>query len=344
MGNLSAAQSFLNQAISIRKTLGDETGVAYSQHNLQMIAPVAGPKSRSGSLRPWLVGGILAVVVGAFLFFSNSQKNQIQPESTTTPVIVATETKLIVTSSATLTPTNTDTPTPSPSPSVTATATPFPTDTITPTPTYTNLHGLSVNYYPTACRHGPGDPYLDKGLTLKTGNLMDVFGRAEVNGNSTWLLVDFSPPYQLKNGRCWMNAKYLNVSEAEVMSVAPTDPEIVLPVRDYYPDPSRSSPKLVSVVRNDANKVKVDWSFYDVTLADRESPTSARYLIEAWVCKAGKIIFQPIGVYFPQSGPYDPIASYIIEDEPGCTEPSHARLYLSWIDAYAGPLEIAPWP
>ncbi len=339
MGNLASAQNFLNQAISIRKKLGDEIGVAYSQHNLQIIAPVAKPTSRSGSLRPWLVGGFVAVVIGAFLFFGNSQKNQTQPESATGPVVTATEIKFIVSPSAPPTETNTQTQTPSPSPTVSATFTPSPTDTPTAIPTYAALSGMVVNHDRTTCRYGPGDPYLDKGLTLKSGNPMDVLGRIE---DGTWLLVDFSPPSYMINGPCWMEAKYLDISEAEVMSVASIDPDKYLPIGAYSPDPS-SWPTIESVIRKDENTVVVAWSFYDVPAADMESPTSPRYLIEAWVCKAGKIVFQPIGVYFPPSGPYDPIASISIKDEAGCSEPSHARLYLAWIEAYAGPVEI-PWP
>ncbi|MEP6894103.1 MAG: hypothetical protein ABI986_00720 [Chloroflexota bacterium] len=340
MGNLGAAQSLLKQAISIRQKLGDETGAAYSQHNLQIIAPAAQVPTRINSWRPWLFGGIVAAIaIGAFLFFGGSQKNQVQPPvPTTVPVIAATNTEEIATPSVTLAATNTLTFTPSPT--TTLTATPSPTDTITPTPTYTTLTVLTINHYPTACRYGPGDVYLfAAGIAFKVGDKMDVFGRAEVNGGeSTWLLVDFSLPLTpLQFGHCWINAKYLDITPAQILSVAPTDPEIVLPVARYRGDPIRSYPVLQTLVRQDATHVVVYWSFYDVVLADRESAASARYLIEAWVCNAGKIIFQPIGVY-------NPIGSYIIQDEPGCTEPSHARLYLSWIEAYAGPVEIAPWP
>ena len=339
MGNTAAAQNFLNQAISIRQKIGDEVGVAYSQHNLQMIAPVAQPATRNTGLRPWLAGGLVAVAaIGAFLFFSNSQKNQIQPVPTTSLVIAPNETESIATPSAAPAATNTLTLTPSPSATITTTSTPSPTDTITPTPTYTILQSLTINHYPTACRYGPGDAYLfAAGIAFRVGDKMDVFGRAEVNGNTTWLLVDFSPPTNpLQFGHCWINSKYLDITPEQILSVAPTDPEIVLPVRDYYPDPS-SFPRLISVVRQDASHFVVYWSFYDVPVADRESASSARYLIEAWVCQAGEIIFQPIGVY-------DTNGSYIIQDEPGCAEPSHARLYLSWIDAYAGPVEITPPP
>jgi hypothetical protein len=346
MGNTAAAQNFLKQAISIRKKLGDETGVAYSQHNLQLIAPVAQAPARTNSLRPWLFGGmVVAAAIGAFLFFGGPRNNQIQPVPTTTPVIVPTE--VIVTPSVTITAINTPTFTPSPLPTNTLTATPSPTDTITPTPTYTTLTGLTINHYPTACRYGPGDVYMfAAGIAFKVGDKMDVFGRAEVNGgDSTWLLVDFSPPTTpLKFGHCWINAKYLDITPDQIRSVAPKDPEIVLPVAVYWPDPERSYPKLQSVVRQDATHIVVYWSFYDVVVADREDASSARYLIDAWVCRAGKIVFMPIGVYFPQSGPYNPVASYIIPDEPGCKEPSHARLYLAWKDAYAGPVEIKPWP
>jgi hypothetical protein len=345
VGNLAAARNLLGQAVKIRTQLGDQIGAAYSQHNLQVIAPAVPPAARPANLMPWALGGLAVIGIAAFLIFGNFSRNPELPTVEPT-VIPASEVPVVASPSSTPTVTSTLTEMPSTSPTVTATLTPSPTDTVTPTPTYTTLQSLTINHYPTACRYGPGDAYLfAAGIAFKVGDKMDVFGRAEVNGNSIWLLVDFSPPTNsLKFGHCWINSKYLDITPEQIMSVAPTDPEIVLPVRDYYPDPLRSFPKLESVVRQDATHVVVYWSFYDVTEPDRESPTSARYLIEAWVCKAGKIIFEPIGVYFPQSGPYNPIASYIIEDEPGCTEPSHARLYLSWIDAYAGPLEIKPLP
>ena len=345
VGNLAAARNLLGQAVKIRTQLGDQIGAAYSQHNLQVIAPAVPPAARPANLMLWALGGLAVIGIAAFLIFGNFSRNPELP--TVEPTIIpASEVPVVASPSSTSTVTSTLTETPFPSATITMTLTPPPTDTVTPTPTYTTLQSLTINHYPTACRYGPGDAYLfAAGIAFKVGDKMDVFGRAEVNGNSIWLLVDFSPPTNpLKFGHCWINSKYLDITPEQIMSVAPTDPEIVLPVRDYYPDPLRSFPKLESVVRQDATHVVVYWSFYDVTEPDRESPTSARYLIEAWVCKAGKIIFEPIGVYFPQSGPYNPIASYIIEDEPGCTEPSHARLYLSWIDAYAGPLEIKPLP
>jgi hypothetical protein len=160
---------------------------------------------------------------------------------------------------------------------------------------------------------------------------MDVMGRIE---DGTWLLVAFSPPSYSDTDPCWMEAKYLDVSEAEVMSVEPVDPDIYLPIESYYPAPS-SWPTLDSVIRKDDKTVIVSWFFYDVPLGDRESETSPRYLIEAWVCEAGKIVFRPTGWY-------GSIAS--ITDETGCTEPSHARLYLAWKHGYAGPVEVKPWP
>ena len=81
MGNLSAAQKLLEQAVSIRKKLGDQTGVAYSQHNLQVIAPTPAtqPTNPLKNLIPWSLSGLAIVALAAFLFFGNSGKEQTQP-------------------------------------------------------------------------------------------------------------------------------------------------------------------------------------------------------------------------------------------------------------------------
>ena len=339
MGNLPAARNLLEQAVKIRTQLGDQVGAAYSQHNLQIIAPVVPPAARPANLIPWVLGGLAVVAIGVFLILGNSPKDQTPP--TAEPVIAASEVQIVLSPSATPTATSTQTPTPSPSPTITVTFTPSPTGTPTITPTYAVLSKVVVNGV-AGCFHGPGNVYLNKGTRRIAGNTVDLLERAETD-KGIWVYNRFSLPRTDASDPCWMDARYLDVSQAEVMSVAPVDPGKHLPLGVYYPDPS-SWPIIESVIRRDANTVIVSWSFYDVVVADRESPTGARYLIEAWVCKAGEIVFQPIGVFFPTEGPYNPTASISITDEAGCSEPSHARLYLSWIDAYAGPVEIKPWP
>jgi hypothetical protein len=58
------------------------------------------------------------------------------------------------------------------------------------------------------------------------------------------------------------------------------------------------------------------------------------YLLEAWVCRAGQVIFTPVGSY-------ENILTIL--DEPGCSEPSHGRVYLVEKHGYTSAVEV-PWP
>jgi hypothetical protein len=89
----------------------------------------------------------------------------------------------------------------------------------------------------------------------------------------------------------------------------------------------------VEAVRR-GDQVSVFWVGYELALGDRESANSPKYLVEAWVCQAGKITFMPIGTF---------VENVLIRDEAGCSEPSHGRLFLAHKDGYVGPVTI-PWP
>jgi hypothetical protein len=95
--------------------------------------------------------------------------------------------------------------------------------------------------------------------------------------------------------------------------------------------------------------INVNWVFHDVGPGEIEDPNRPRYLIEAWVCRDGKIQFVPSG--WPQ--PWDVANTYpegyypitaAIKDEAGCSERSHARLYLAWKHGYTTPIDLLPWP
>jgi hypothetical protein len=58
------------------------------------------------------------------------------------------------------------------------------------------------------------------------------------------------------------------------------------------------------------------------------------YVIEAWVCIQGTLTFTVIGSNITLAN---------ISDEPGCTEPSHARVYGAEKHGYTPWVEI-PWP
>jgi len=108
------------------------------------------------------------------------------------------------------------------------------------------------------------------------------------------------------------------------MSVAPT--YIPLPQSPYYGPPTG-----VKATR-DGNEVTVFW--YGIKLKAGDDSEQFPYLVEAWVCQNGQIIFTPVGSY---------ATAVKITDEPGCAEPSHGRLYGVEKHGYTKWVEI-PWP
>ena len=165
------------------------------------------------------------------------------------------------------------------------------------------------------CRYGPGAPYLYE-YGLWEGYIMQVIGR---NDLGTWVLV------QAIGGTnsCWVKASLLEI-EGDVMAVMPT--YIPLPQSPYY-GPLTG----VSAVRK-GNEVTVSW--HGVQLRAGDDTAEAPYLLEAWVCREGQVIFTPVGSYE---------SAITILDEPGCAEPSHGRVYLVEKHGYTRAVEV-PWP
>jgi hypothetical protein len=350
MGNQVAARELLKQAVKIRTQLGDKTGAAYSQHNLQIIAPAVPPAAHATNWMPWALGGlaVVAIAIAAFLIFGNPPNTPALPTAAPT-VVAASEAPVVATPSSIPTATSTLTATLSPSATATLTFTPSPTGTPTATPTYAVLNKVVVNdLAPAACFYGPSNVYLNKGTRRIAGNTVEVLGRIETD-KGIWVNTKFSLPRTDASDPCWMDAKYLDITQEQLMSVKPIDPanpnEYKLPI-DYHSTTLLTDPVLTDVARK-GDIVTVSWQFFDVGKGQYPNHNEAfyRYLIEAWLCKAGKIVFSPSGW-----GPYGPDVTdgmsvfARLQDEPGCTEPSHARLYLAWAHGYAGPSEIRPWP
>lgn len=119
MGIKDAAKEFLKQALNIRQAIGDQAGMALTQHNMNILLGVPIPTNggKTSSLRRWLtcgaIGGavgvalILATVGGAILF---------APDPTITPTKEETKTFTPVAKTLTpsITPTITVTPRPTP--------------------------------------------------------------------------------------------------------------------------------------------------------------------------------------------------------------------------------------
>jgi hypothetical protein len=240
--------------------------------------------------------------------------NAVQVKST--PFAVSTnETAPTLPFTATTTPTDRPTATETATITVTPTQTRLPTRTPTPTitPTYAILRGEVL--VRSNCRYGPGAPYLYK-YGLVPGSNLEVFGR---NNLGTWILVRAIGG----DNPCWVKASLMEV-KGEVMSVEPT--YIPLPPSPYY-----GPLKGVSANR-DGDTVTVFWSAIGFRAGDETA--SPPYLVEAWVCQNGRLVFTPVGSY---------ATAVEIVDEAGCSVPSHGRLYGVEKHGYTQAVDI-PWP
>ncbi len=200
-----------------------------------------------------------------------------------------------------------------PPPSITPSSTPQPTET--PIPTYTILRGEVLER--SNCRYGPGAPYIYKYGLLK-GNRLEVIGRSEAG---TWVYV------QAIGGHnpCWVKASLMDI-KGDIMSLEPVYPlNAPLPRSPYYPPPTG-----VLAARS-GNQVEVSWNDVPLRAGDEEGN---HYLVEAWLCQNGQLVFTPVGT--------DDLA-VILTDEPGCLQPSHGWVYTQEKHGYSTGAEIH-WP
>ncbi len=219
-----------------------------------------------------------------------------QPSSTATPT---------PTSTSTFTPTSTLTPT-----------TP-PTATATPIPTYITLRG-KVTVEKAVCHYGPGAPYLYK-YALIGGSNLEIIARLDGGDYLEVRAIGGNNP-------CWVNAQWMQV-KGDLANVAPIRPEDVqLPPSPYYGPPSG-----VSAARK-GNDVSIFWRPFPLRAGDDSGQFP--FLVEAWLCQGGQIVFTPIGSYE---------TALKVSDEAGCAAPSHGRLYAVEKHGYTRPVEI-PWP
>jgi hypothetical protein len=250
-----------------------------------------------------------------------SRATDLPPSATSLPA-TATETETPIPSTATATetvpPTATHTETPVP------TETPLPptatlTETFTPIPTYIILRGRVLPERAN-CRYGPGAAYLYK-YGLVGGSNLELIGRNQLG---TWVLIQAIGG----DNPCWVKAELMEF-KADVLNLEPVDPHIVQAWSPYYGPLTNAS-----AVRdkNQPSKVTVFWS--PLVLRAGDDAEQVPYVVEAWVCQGGEIVFAPVGAY-------QTVAEVI--DEPGCDEPSHGRVLAAEKHGYTTPVEI-PWP
>lgn len=229
----------------------------------------------------------------------------VQTVEVTRQVEVTKIVEIPVTVTQTFTPVITDTPTPDYSP------TPSFTPSITPTYVVPRVKIIAN----ANCRYGPGAAYLYK-YAVYEGFNMEAIGRNEL-GN--WAYIQAIGG----NNPCWINASLLKVTRGDFMSLPVTYNR--LPKSDLY-----NPPEAVSAVR-EGNDVTIQWSYVWMTEDDDRG-----YLIEAWLCQDGQIVFTPIGV--PSN-----VLAVKVTDEPGCLEESGARVYTAEKHGYTQ-WRKASWP
>jgi len=195
------------------------------------------------------------------------------------------------------------------SPSNTATIPSSPTIS----PTYAILRGTVLEQ--SNCRYGPGAAYLYK-YGLYAGNNLEIIGRNEVG---TWIMVRGIGG----TNPCWVKASLLNI-RGDVLSLAPA--ALPLPQSPYY-GPLTG----VSAVRSE-NNVTISW--HPLIFLAGDDSLQYPYLVEAWLCKDGQLTFTPIGTWDTM---------VVVQDETGCSESSHARVYGVEKHGYTAWV-VVPWP
>jgi hypothetical protein len=227
-----------------------------------------------------------------------------------------THTLLVPSLTRTISITPTETLTPTPLASETASA--FPSNTLPPT-----VESLKarVTADRLSCRYGPGPEYLYL-FAFRAGANIELIGRVDAE-NWNWVLVANQIP-------CWVSADFIEI-QGGLLSLPIMYPDgAKLPITPYYP------PSEVNSATRDplTDEVTVSWAAIPVSLGDYEDDSMQTYIIEVWRCQGGELVFEPLATRFA-------FTSFV--DEPGCSQPSHGRVWVQEKHGYAGPAEV-PWP
>jgi len=265
------------------------------------------------ALGSFAAGGTLGFLLGE----GGGAAADLAPTGTPTPAPSPTSTPP-PTRTATAVPTNPSTPTATPS--STATPTPANSPTITLTPTLTLTPTATATYKPIAaivreqanCRYGPGAAYLYE-WGLYPGVRVDIIGR---NDLGDWAYVH---PWTYFD-RCWVLSELLDI-RGDLFEAPPYYSR--LPFGELYQPPTN-----VRASRN-GDQVTIAWDPVWMTEDDYRG-----YLIEAWLCQDGQLLFTPLRSDETQ---------VVVTDEAGCSEASGARLYTAEKHGYTQWV-LVRWP
>jgi len=124
-----------------------------------------------------------------------------------------------------------------------------------------------------------------------------------------------------------MNLEWMNV-RGDLNQVEPINPlDVGIPQSPYY----FQAPGGINSSRTGSN-VTVTWNAYGLRAGDDSEQFP--YLVEAWLCREGRLVFTPTGSWSN---------NITLEDQTGCEQASHARLYAVEKHGYTPYVEI-PWP
>lgn len=165
------------------------------------------------------------------------------------------------------------------------------------------------------CRYGPGAAYLYKYALIEGSNL-EIIGR---NERASWLLVRAIGG----SNPCWVKADLME-ARGEIADLSPA--ELPLPMSPYY------GPLTGASASRSGSEVTISW--HPLVLRPGDDSEQYPYLVEAWLCQGGELIFTPIGSYQTMIK---------VNDEPGCDPPSHGRVYGVEKHGYTRWIAI-PWP
>ncbi len=204
---------------------------------------------------------------------------------------------------------------------ITSSSTPQISPTNTQTPTLTLVPSITPTLKPpigkvlqrSVCHYGPGAGYLYK-YGLVEGSRMEIIGRNEAGTFAYIQAIGGNNP-------CWVDVDYLEISGGDIFDVNII--HSLLPYSEFY-----GPPQSVSASRS-GNEVTVSWSAVWMSEDDYRG-----YLIEAWLCQDGQLMFTPLR---------SDETSVTLVDEPGCLEPSSAKLYTAEKHGYTNWVTI-DWP
>jgi hypothetical protein len=275
-------------------------------------------KSFSGKYSKVFVIALLLVLIGVSCAPAAPAETPIQTVIVLDQIVTRVVTQIVyvpVTVTPTRTPYFTDTPAPTPTATPTAITTP-PTATATPPPpTVTVL-------VHTQCLYGPDPVYISRYDILAKSTQIAI-GR---NQDTSWLYVQGSD----HKNPCWVKAALVKLDSGSYTDPPVTSP-VLSPYTTLYPAPPAVSANRVG------NVVTIFWLPVPMTEQDYNG-----YLIEAWVCQGGQMVSVPKS-YVTSYDKNSAMLAINVTDEPGCSEPSSARIYTAITNGYS-PSKNVTWP